>query len=178
MYVKRRDWHYLCGVTTAIEYLAPVNGEDGFALQMIDRKRFVMYPEDKLGGVISSASSQWKNVEQLFQGIRDIISSGTEYTSGTFSIAWTNGCQKFLGGGVCAFRVLCDVCVCVVRKMCCVWCMFPAPGDCDAGFALRMIDRKAFTMYSEEKLLGGLIISVSSQCMGKCGTVVQRTRGA
>ena len=77
---------------------------------MIDRKRFVMYPEDKLGGVISSASSQWKNVEQLFQGIRDIMSSGTGYTSGTFSIAWTNGCQKFRE-------------VVYVRSGCCVMCV-------------------------------------------------------
>jgi hypothetical protein len=51
VYTKGRDWHYLCRVTTAIEYLAPVNGEDGFALRMIDRKWFVMYPEEKVGGV-------------------------------------------------------------------------------------------------------------------------------
>ncbi len=86
--------------------------------------------------------------------------------------------SEILGGSICAHRVLCDVCVCGVREMCCVWCMFPVPGDCDAGFALRTIDRKAFAIYSEEKLLDGLIISVSSQCTGKCGTVVQRTWGA
>jgi hypothetical protein len=68
-----------------------------------------MYPEEILGGVINSASSQWENVEQLFQGIRDIMSSGTGYTSGTFSIAWTNRCQKFWEViSNCAVRVLCD----------------------------------------------------------------------
>jgi hypothetical protein len=106
VYVKGRDWHYLCGVT-AIEDLSPAKGEDGFALEIIDRKRCVMYPEEILGGVINSASSQWENVEQLFQGIRDIMSSGTGYTSGTFSIAWTNGCQKFWE-------------VVIVRSGCCV----------------------------------------------------------
>jgi hypothetical protein len=94
VYVKGRDWHYLCGVT-AIEDLSPAKGADDFALEIIDRKSCVMYPEEILGGVINSTSSQWENVEQLFQGIRDIMSSGTGYTSGTFSIAWTNGCQKF-----------------------------------------------------------------------------------
>ena len=122
--------------------------------------------------MVNCASSQWKNVEQLFQGIRDIMSSGTGYTSGAFSIAWTNGCQKFREV-VYVRSGCCVMCVCVDGV-----CMFPAPGDCDEGFAQRMIDRKSFAMYSEEKLLGGLTISVSSQCMGKCGTVVQRTWGA
>jgi hypothetical protein len=36
VYVKGQNWHYLCGVATAIEYLAPVSGEDGFALHSND----------------------------------------------------------------------------------------------------------------------------------------------
>ena len=106
VYVKGRDWHYLCGVS-AIEDLAPGDGEDGFQLRILDRKHFVMYPEEKLGGLINSASSQWENLEQLFQGIRDIMSSGTAFTSGTFTIAWSNGCQKFWEVVVCIHVMLC-----------------------------------------------------------------------
>jgi hypothetical protein len=54
-----------------------------------------MYPEEKLGGFINSASAQWQAIDALFQGVRDVMRSGTVFTSGTFSIAWTNACQKF-----------------------------------------------------------------------------------
>jgi hypothetical protein len=67
---------------------------------MIDRKRFVMYPEEKLGG----------ECDQLRVVAVDIKSSGTGYTSGTLSIAWTNGCQKFWE-------------VVYVRSGCCVMCV-------------------------------------------------------
>ena len=67
----------------------------GFALAMIDRKEFSMYPEEKLGGLINSPSSQWGNVDDLFQGIRNVMSSGTGCVSGSFILPWTNACQRF-----------------------------------------------------------------------------------
>jgi hypothetical protein len=54
-----------------------------------------MYPEEKLGGLINSPSSQWDNVEKLFDGFRDIMSSGTGFTSGSFCVQWTLSCQQF-----------------------------------------------------------------------------------
>ena len=69
-----------------------------------------MYPEEKLGGLINSPSSQWDNVEKLFDGFRDIISSGTGFTSGSFCVQWTQSCQQFwevVGTFNCYF--LCDV---------------------------------------------------------------------
>jgi hypothetical protein len=99
--VSGREWHYLCGVI-AIETVFPGNGtnrpsfvKEGFHLKLLDRKLCVMYPEEKLGGVINFASAQWQVIDALFQGMRDVKRSGTAFTSGTFSIAWTNGCQKF-----------------------------------------------------------------------------------
>jgi hypothetical protein len=99
--VNGRDWHYLCGVI-AYETVICENGKarpssvkEGFRLKLLNRNRCIMYPEEKLGGFINSASSQWQVIDALFQGMRNVMSSGTGYTSGTFSIAWTNSCQKF-----------------------------------------------------------------------------------
>jgi hypothetical protein len=100
MYVNGRDWHYVCGVI-ATEVIKPpgetgraTSMNDGFQLKMLDRKLSIMYPEERLGGFINSASAQWQVIDALFQGMRDVMSSGTAYTSGSFSIAWTNSCQK------------------------------------------------------------------------------------
>ena len=101
IYVNGRDWHYLCGVS-ATENLdskdgqgGSSSGQGGFELKYLDIKLCPMYPEEKLGGFIHSASAQWQVLDALFQGMRDVMRSGTAYTSGTFSIAWTNSCQKF-----------------------------------------------------------------------------------
>lgn len=97
--VNGRDWHYLCGVIGTENIYSghgrPSAVEEGFHLKLLDRKVFVMYPEEKLGGFINSASAQWQAIDALFQGVRDVMRSGTAFTSGTFSIAWTNACQKF-----------------------------------------------------------------------------------
>ena len=101
VYVNGRYWHYVCGViaTEVIDARddkgRSSSSKGGFLLKMLDRKLCIMYPEERLGGYINSASAQWQVIDGLFQGMRDVMGSGTAYTSGTFSIAWTNGCQKF-----------------------------------------------------------------------------------
>jgi hypothetical protein len=99
--VNGRDWHYLCGVI-GTENLMPRKGndrlssvEEGFKLKLLDRKLCTMYPEVKLGGFIDSTSAQWQVIDALFQGMRNVMRSGTAFTSGTFFIAWSNGCQTF-----------------------------------------------------------------------------------
>ncbi len=42
-----------------------------------------MYPEEKLGGLINPPSSRWDNVDKLFEGFRDIMSSGNKVEVGT-----------------------------------------------------------------------------------------------
>ena len=76
--VNGRDWHYLCGVI-ATENVFPGNGKkrppsvkEGFHLKLLDRKLCLMYPEEKLGGFINSATAQWQVVDALFQGMREI----------------------------------------------------------------------------------------------------------
>ena len=104
VYVNGRDWHYVCGVTaTELPYTSDrkrrptstVNKSCGFALTMVDRKLFSMYPEEKLGGLINSSSLLWENVDELFQGIRKVMSFGTGCVSGSFLLPWTNACQRF-----------------------------------------------------------------------------------
>ncbi len=73
----------------------PSSVKEGFRLKLLNQNRCIMYPEEKLGGFINSASSQWQVIDALFQGMRDVMRSGTGFTSGTFSIAWTNACQNF-----------------------------------------------------------------------------------
>ena len=104
VYVNGREWHYVCGVmATELSSLsdtkrsssATENTVCGFALSMIKRKHFCMYPEERLGGLIKSPSSQWGNVDELFQGIRNVMSSGTGFVSGSFCVPWTHACQLF-----------------------------------------------------------------------------------
>ena len=99
--VNGRDWHYLCGVI-ATENIYSGNGrpksvKEGFHLKLLDRKVFVMYPEEKLGGFINSASAQWQAIDALFQGVRDVMRSGTAFTSGTFH-SMNKRMSKILGG--------------------------------------------------------------------------------
>ena len=67
----------------------------GFALAMTDRKEHCMYPEERLGTLTNLPSSQWDNVDGLFQLIRNVMTLGTGSVSGSFSMQWTNACQRF-----------------------------------------------------------------------------------
>ncbi len=104
VYVNGRDWHYVCGVKATevssvsnLKRSSSASDKDrfGFALAMIERDEYSMYLEEKLDGLINSPSAQWDNVDELFQGIRNVMSSGTGCVSGSFSVAWTDACQRF-----------------------------------------------------------------------------------
>ncbi len=105
VYVHGRDWHYVCGITATERPHAldskgrgSANAENilgGFELVQLDRKHFTMNPEEKLGGLISSPSSQWDNADELFECIRKVMSIGTGFVSGTVTLPWTNACQRF-----------------------------------------------------------------------------------
>jgi hypothetical protein len=104
VYVNGRDGHFVCGVmATELSTLADSKrsgsashtGTCGFALAMLDRKQHCMYPEERLGTVINSHSSQWDNIDELFQHIRNVMTVGTGSVSGSFSMQWTNACQRF-----------------------------------------------------------------------------------
>ena len=129
VYVNGRAWHYVCGVM-ATELTSEQDSKRriglgshtatcGFALAMIDRNKFSMYPEEKLGGLINSPSSQWDNVDELFQGIRNVMSSGTGCVSGSFHLSWTNSCQRFWEVMLC-FHCSISLTLCVVVYLSCL----------------------------------------------------------
>ena len=91
VYVNGRDWHYVCGVSDTER----PHAIGGFDLALMYRKEFSMYPEERLGGLISSPSSQWDNIDELFDCICKVMSSGTGCVSGSFTLSWTNACQRF-----------------------------------------------------------------------------------
>jgi len=108
VYVNGRDWHFVCGVMATELFTEPDSKRSvsasralsrkttcGFSLAMIDRKEHCMYPEERLGTLIISPSSQWDNVDDLFQHIRNVMSGGGGCVSGSFCMQWTNACQRF-----------------------------------------------------------------------------------
>ena len=108
VYVNGRDWHFVCGVMATELFTEPDSKRSvsasralspkttcGFSLAMIDRKEHCMYPEERLGTLINSPSSQWDNVDDLFQHIRNVMSGGGGCVSGSFCMQWTNACQRF-----------------------------------------------------------------------------------
>jgi hypothetical protein len=73
------------------EIVFPGNGKnrtssvkEGFHLKLLDRKLCVMYQEEKSDGFINSRSAQWQVIDTLFQSMRDVMRSGTAFTSGKF----------------------------------------------------------------------------------------------
>jgi hypothetical protein len=91
IHVAGRQLHFVCGVS-AVENVA----KGSFTFKKIRRSTFYMYPEDALGGGIQSASIMWERVENLFQGIRDLMKTHGNARSGSFSIQWTAACMSFI----------------------------------------------------------------------------------
>ena len=54
-----------------------------------------MYPEEKLGPGLQSASIMWEHVEEIFVGIRDVMVKNGTARSGSFSLQWTTACMAF-----------------------------------------------------------------------------------
>jgi hypothetical protein len=88
IHVAGREFHFVCGVSST-EYV------DHFGFKKIPRNRFVMYPEEALGAGIQSASIMWERMEELFQGIRDVMTKSGNARSGSFSLPWTQACMDF-----------------------------------------------------------------------------------
>jgi hypothetical protein len=84
VYVYGRDWRFVCGVLATELFTEPDSKRSGFSLAMTDRKEHCMYPEERLGTLINSPSSQWDNVDELFQHIRSEMSGGGGCVSGSF----------------------------------------------------------------------------------------------
>jgi hypothetical protein len=82
VHVVGRKQHYVCGVKAVEDTV-----NNTFTFSRLPRTGFCMYPEERLGMELNSASMMWEHVEDIFKRIRGCISSGRQGTSSaTFSM--------------------------------------------------------------------------------------------
>ena len=82
VHVVGRKQHFVCGVTAVEDTVKKT-----FTLSQLPRTEFCMYPEERLGMELNSASMMWEHVEDIFKRIRGCMSSGRQGTSSaTFSM--------------------------------------------------------------------------------------------
>jgi hypothetical protein len=63
----------MCGVTAVEDTVKKT-----FTLSQLPRTGLCMYPEERLGMELNSASMTWEHVEDIFKGIRGCMSSGRQ----------------------------------------------------------------------------------------------------
>ncbi len=54
-----------------------------------------MYPEERLGMHLNSASMLWERVEMLFQGVRNVMRDDGRARSGSFTMEWSASLHAF-----------------------------------------------------------------------------------
>ncbi len=54
-----------------------------------------MYPEERFGRNINSAGIMWEMIEELFQGIRIVMSESERARSGTLHLMWSSALLQF-----------------------------------------------------------------------------------
>jgi hypothetical protein len=76
VHVAGRKQHYVCGVTAVEDTVS-----NTFTFSPLPRTGFCMYPEERLGMEINSASMMWEHVEDILKRIRGCMGSGRQGTS-------------------------------------------------------------------------------------------------
>jgi hypothetical protein len=108
LHVAGRDLHYVCGMC-AHENIEKQTKEEnkqvpwGFVLTKTVREEdgvevkhgFCMYPEERLGMHLNSASMMWERVEMLFQGVRSVMRDNGRARSGSFTMEWSASLHEF-----------------------------------------------------------------------------------
>ncbi len=56
---------------------------------------FCMYPEERLGMHLNSASMMWETAEDVFEGARRVMRDNGRARSGSFSMKWSSTMQQF-----------------------------------------------------------------------------------
>ena len=107
VHVAGRDLHYVCGMcsheTVAKKTKTGKVKEGSFQLQRLIREEggqqlkdgFCMYAEERLGRNLNSAGMMWEMVEEVFHGIRKVMSESGRARSGSFRMTWSTSLQKF-----------------------------------------------------------------------------------
>ena len=68
-----------------------IREEDGVQV----KHGFCMYPEERLGMHLNSASMMWERVEMLFQGVRSVMRDNGRARSGSFTMEWSASLHEF-----------------------------------------------------------------------------------
>ena len=69
VHVGGRKKHYVCGVTAEEDVITKE-----FSFTLLHRDAFCMYPEERLGMELNSASMMWEHIEDIFRRIRMTMS--------------------------------------------------------------------------------------------------------
>ena len=107
VHVAGRDLHYVCGM--CCQETIGTKTKDGketggsFELFRLIREEggqqvkhgFCMYAEERLGRNINSAGMMWEMIEEVFQGIRTVMSDSGRARSGSFRLTWSSSLQQF-----------------------------------------------------------------------------------
>jgi hypothetical protein len=108
VHVAGRDLHYVCGMC-AHENIEKQSNEQnkqepwGFVLTKTVREEdgiavkhgFCMYPEERLGMQLNSASMMWERVEIMFEGVRNVMRENGRARSGSFTMEWSASLHEF-----------------------------------------------------------------------------------
>jgi hypothetical protein len=68
-----------------------IREEDGHQM----KHGFCMYAEERLGKNIKFAGIMWETIEEVFQGIRTVMSGSGRARSGSFKLTWSTSLQQF-----------------------------------------------------------------------------------
>jgi hypothetical protein len=107
VHVAGRDLHYVCGMCAHENVPKKMHAKRkqepwGFVLKKIIREEggvqlengFCMYPEERLGMTINSASIMWETLEHVFEGMRGVMRANGRARSGSFSMMWSASLQQ------------------------------------------------------------------------------------
>ena len=113
VHVAGRDLHYVCGMCAHENVVhSKKKGqflEGSFDLQKLIREEgvalagffvpitngFCMYAEERLGQRINSAGIMWEMIEEVFDGIRTVMSGSGRARSGSFKMMWSASLMDF-----------------------------------------------------------------------------------
>ncbi len=107
VHVAGRQLHYVCGMccheTIGKKGKKGTEAEGSFDLRRLIREEdgvqvkdgFCMYAEERLGLQINLQSMMWELIEEVFVGIRMVMSASGRARSGSFRMTWSTSIQHF-----------------------------------------------------------------------------------
>jgi hypothetical protein len=106
VHVAGRQFHYVCGMccheTIGKKGKNGKETEGSFDLRRLIREvnglevkdGFCMYAEERLGHNINSQGMMWELIEEVFVGIRTVMSASGRARSGSFRMSWSTAMQQ------------------------------------------------------------------------------------